>query len=122
MKLLSSQIKINEDFKFLGIFGANKYISGLFSQIPDEDFDTVLQKSFKKIVKLTPDDLAVEQVHTSVMIRFLQSRLKKVNSVLEFKTNATMFIKREMLSLCQEHIEDNRKRMFSELSQEIDIY
>jgi hypothetical protein len=104
------------------VFNANKCISNIVDNDTIEDIDEYLRKSFKKIVKSTPDELRVEQMHISVMIKYLQSRQKKVNSVLEFKTNKYISIKKEMLSICQEVIENDRKRMFSELSQEIDIY
>ena len=96
---LTTQKKINDDVQILGVSGANKFISNIIPLLPDEDIDDHLRKSFKKIVKSTPDELRVEQMHISVMIEYLQSRQKKVNSVLEFKANKYMSIKKEMLSI-----------------------
>jgi hypothetical protein len=119
---LQTHIEMNDKLIVTGIADANKYSSGLISLLPDNEMDEYIRKSFKGITRFTPDELIAEENHNNILITHLKARTNKVKSVLEFKTNKSHTIKREILEICKEVNEENRKRMFSELSQQNDLY
>jgi hypothetical protein len=118
---LQTHIELNDKLIVTGIADANKYSSGLISLLPDNEMDEYIRRSFKGITRFTLDELIAEENHNNILITHLKARTNKVKSVLQFKSNKSHTIKREILEICKEEIEENRKRMFSELSQSQEI-